>query len=306
MSNWNSGDSLPIPFEFRISKLSPEFNNAQTNNRLEKFAMKTITNIALLLGTVLFLGLSATGLADESMTRVSDKDVEKLVKTIEDQQKKFARALDSEVKRSLIRGPAGEIEVAGYLDDLADDIDRLDKRFDGKYSASAEVKALLERADMMNGFIRNHPEIKGANEWDVFGSSLQRLAGAYDTTFPLPNDAMIRRIGDGELEDAATEIGKVAKGMKKPVRKYAKGTDELTAAGESLEEELSSLADSSKTLASRIRSGKPATAEARQLEDTIGRIEALLETPGMPAEVTAPWQESASSVEKVMQAFAME
>lgn len=267
--------------------------------------MKTAKSITMLLSAVLFLTLSTPGLADEPMARLSDKDVKGLVKTIGEQQKTFARALDSKVKRSLIRGPGGEIEVAGYLDDLAADIKRFGDRFDGSYSASAEVKDLLERADMMNGFIRNHPEIKGANEWDVFGSGLQRLASAYGTSFPLPDDAVIRRIGDGELEDAANAISKFAKGMKKPVRKHATGTDELKAAGKSLDEELTSLAEFSRTVASRIRTGKPATAEARQLMETVARIEALLETPGMPAEVTAAWNEGAKSIEKVKQAFAL-
>jgi hypothetical protein len=147
--------------------------------------------------------------------------------------------------------------------------------------------------------------MKGANEWDVFGSSLQRLASAYGTTFPLPEDAAIRRIGDGELEDAATAISKFARDMRKPVRKYAKGTDELKAAAKGLNDELSSLYDQSRTLASRIRSGKPASAQARQMMDSVGRIEALLETEGMPGEVAAAWQQGSTGITKVKQAFAL-
>jgi hypothetical protein len=68
---------------------------------------------------------------------------------------------------------------------------------------------------------------------------------------------------------------------------------------------LSSLADKSRTLASRIRSGKPASAEARQMMDAVGRIETLLETEGMPDEVDAAWQKGSKNINKVKQAFAL-
>ena len=265
--------------------------------------MRITSTITTLVGAMLLFGIAAPLTAGEPMARMSDKDVKALVKSIADHEKKFARALDSKFKRSVIRGPGGEIEVAGYLDDLASDIKRFSDRFTGSYSASAEIKDLMERADMMNGYIRNHPEIKGANEWDVFGSGLQQLAGAYGTTFPLPDGAVIRRIGDGELQDAATEISKFAKDMKKPVRKHVKGTDELKAAAKGLDDELSSLADQSKTLASRIRGNKPASAEARQLMDSVGQIESLLDTPGMPGDIATLWEEGSKSIYKVEQAF---
>ena len=267
--------------------------------------MNTIARITTVVGALLLFGISAQVQANDPMTRMSDKDVKSLVKKIEDHEKKFERALDSKFKRSVIRGPGGEIDISGYLDDLEGDIKRFGDRFDGSYSASAEIKDLMERADMMNGYIRNHPEMKGANEWDVFGSGLQRLAGAYGTTFPLPEDAVIRRIGDGELQDAATAISKSAKDMKKPVRNHVKGTDELKAAAKGLDDELSSLADQGKTLASRVRGNKPASAEARQLMDIAGRIEALLDTPGMPADIASLWQESSKSIDKIEQAFGL-
>ena len=225
--------------------------------------MKTTS---ILIVATMALALGAAGLnADEPMARLSDKHVKNLVKTIEKQNKSFQRALDSKFKRSILRGPGGEVQISHYLEDLDDAIEQLAKRFTGSYSASAEATELLKRADFMNSYVRNKPQMKGANEWDVFGSSLQQLAHAYGTKFPLPADAVIRRVGDGELLEAATAISKFAKDMKKPVKKYVKGTDELKAVAKRLNDEFSSLADKSKTLASRIRSGKPASAEARQM-----------------------------------------
>lgn len=267
--------------------------------------MNTVARIGTALGACVLFAFSSAVLADEPMARLSDKDVKSLVKTIEKQRKSFERSLDSKFKRSILRGPGGEIQISTYLDDLEDSIEQLGKRFTGSYSASAEATETLKRADFMNSYVRNNPQMKGANEWDVFGSSLQQLAHAYGTSFPLPDDAAIRRIGDGELQDAASATSKFAKDMRKPVRKHAKGTDELKAAGKSLNDELSSLSDHSRSLASRIRSGKPASAEARQLMDSVDRIESLLDTEGMPDEVAAAWQEGSKSIAKVKQAFAL-
>jgi len=239
------------------------------------------------------------------MSRASDKDVKQLVKTMEKQYRSFDRALASKFKRSILRGPTGEIQVRYYLDDLEESIGQLSKRFTGSYSASAEATETLRRADFMNAYVHENPQMKGANEWDVLGSSLQQLARAYGTTFPLPEDATIRRIGDGELQDAASEVSKFAKNMKKPVRKYVKGTDDLKAASKSLGGALSTLADKSKTLSSRIRSGKPASAEARQMIEAVDQIESLLEMEGMPGEVTTAWREGSREIRKIRQAFAL-
>jgi len=265
--------------------------------------MSSVARIGVLLLTVLWLGPLSPAVAQEMMARPSDKDVKQLVKNIEKQYRSFDRALDSKFKRSILRGATGEIQVSYYLEDLEESIGQLAKRFTGSYSASAEATETLRRADFMNSYVRDNPQMKGANEWDVLGSSLQQLALAYGTTFPLPDDAAIRRIGDGELQDAATEVSKLAKGMKKPVRKYVKGTDELKAASKSLDGALSALSDQGRTLASRIRSGKPASAEARQMMEAVERIETLLETEGMPGEVTTAWQEGARGISKIRQAF---
>jgi hypothetical protein len=267
--------------------------------------MNTVARIGTALGACVLFAFSSAVLADEPMARLSDKDVKSLVKTIGKQHKSFERALDSKFKRSILRGPGGEIQVGTYLDDLDDSIEQLGKRFTGSYSASAEATETLKRADFMNSYVRQNPQMRGANEWDVFGSSLQQLARAYGTSFPLPDDAAIRRIGDGELQDAASMISKFAKDMKKPVRKYVKGSDDMKAAAKSLGDELSSLADQSRTLASRIRSGRPATAEARQMMEAVGQIESLLGTEGMPDEVATAWQQGSKSISKVKQAFAL-
>jgi len=248
--------------------------------------------------------LSAVSMGDEVMARLSDKDVVALTKNLGQQEKKFDRALDSKFKRSVLRGSGIEIDVQTYLADLAEAIQIHGKRFTGDYAASTEATEVLQRADFMNSYIHKNPSMKGANEWDVFGSGLQQLAAAYSTSFPLPEDAVIRRIGDGELADAATAINKFSKSMEKSIGKQTKKNKALAEPVNSIKADLKTIGDTSKTLSSRVRSGKPASAEARQLLEAVERIDALVVgTEGMPDEVVASWEAGASSIQKVAQAY---
>jgi hypothetical protein len=257
--------------------------------------------IALVL--VAATGLSSVAWGQEMLARPSDKDIQTLVKTLAQDEKKFERATSSEFKRSVLRGPGGEIDVDHYLDDLSVAIDRLSKRFTGSYSASTEATEVLERSDFMDAYVRNNSSLKGANEWDVFASGLQQLASAYGTSFPLPEGAVVRRIGDGELADAATALGKFAKNFDGVLGKSTRGMDELSESVKNGRAELKNITQTSRTLASRIGSGKPASAEARQLMDSVQTVQMLVDSEGMPEQVVTAWEEGAANIRKISQAF---
>jgi hypothetical protein len=273
--------------------------------RVGAIEMNLISKVGIMSAAIVLLHLSPTGWAQEVLARPSDKDVQKLVKDIEQHQKKFERALDSKFKRSVLRGPAGEIDVDIYLDDLSVAMERLRKRFTGSYSASTEAQEVLSRADFMNAYMRDNPSLKGANEWDVMASSLQQLAFAYGTTFPLPEAPEIRRIGDGELTDAATAIAKFSRDFDKVLSKSTRGMDELKEPVKGGRAELKTMSDAAKTLSSRIRSGKPASAEARQLMDSAQAVQALVDMEGMPVEVATAWEAGALPIRKISQAYGL-
>jgi len=105
--------------------------------------------------------------AKESMARASDKHVKQLVKSVEKQYRSFDRSLASKSKRSILRSPTGEVQVSCYLDDLEESIRQLTKRFTGSYSTRTEATEALQRADFMNAYVRDNPQMKGANERDA-------------------------------------------------------------------------------------------------------------------------------------------
>lgn len=265
--------------------------------------MTVLKGTQTLLAALALCCLASASWSEEMLARPSDKDIKDLVKELQQEERSFERALDSEFKRSVLRGPGGEIDVDKYLEDLSVAIERLGKRFTGSYSASTEATEVLERASFMNGYVRDNPTLKGANEWDVFGSSLQQLATAYGTEFPLPEGAQVRRIGDGELAEASGAIAKFARDFAGVLRTSTKGIDELKEPVQTGRDELESMSDIAKQLASRIRSGKPATAEARQLMSLQAEVQSLVDNVRMPEDVVNAWDAGGSYFRKIEQAF---
>ena len=142
--------------------------------------------------------------------------------------------------------------------------------------------------------------MNGRSEWDHQVGNLKRLAGAYGTTFPLPDGATVRRMNDKETAAAAEAVATAAgrfkndldkdKTLAKPEKEAAKKDVEL----------LIKQADAVK---SRTSGGKPATGEAQQLVAQAAKLEAFVGAHPMPTMTN--WQAVQTSVAKVQQAFGL-
>jgi hypothetical protein len=243
--------------------------------------------------------------AEEALARNTDKEVRKQIEAIAERQQKFEKALDGKFKKSIVRGAAGEVDVKAFLKDFDSAVKRMDERFSAKYAASAEAADVLERATRMHRYVREHPELKGANEWDAVAQKLAQLATSYRVTFPLEEGAKARRIGDGELADAATAFAKAAPKTADALRRGAKSVPALAGGAESGAQDLKSAASTAKTLASRVSDGKPASAEARQLGALSARIDALVSVDGAPDALTTAWAACRAPLETILTAFGL-
>jgi len=243
--------------------------------------------------------------ADEPLARSTDKAVRKQIEAIADKQETFEKSLDGKFKKSIVRGPSGEVDVKAFLKDFASAVERMDERFSGKYAASAEAADVFDRATRMHRYVREHPEMKGANEWDGVAKRLGDLATSYNVTFPLAEGATPRRIGDGELADAAAEFAKLAPKTADALKKAAKTVPALVDAVESGTADLKAAVDASKTIKSRVSAGKAASAEARQLQALAGRIDTVVATSGAPDALTSSWTACAAALDKVLTAFGL-
>lgn len=210
--------------------------------------------------------------------RLTDKDVKALTEHIDEGRSRFKDALDDKIKKQILRGPSGEVDVDKFLDDFKDNIERLRDRIKPEYAASAEALAVLRQGSQIDNFFRRQaPGTKGESEWNRMATDLKALAAAYGASFPLPENAAVRRIGDREVAMALESFAKSAGTMKKTLDEelHSDATvDKPTR--ESVLGAVEGLSKDAKALRSRVTDGKPSSAEAEALVTHASAFDATL------------------------------
>ena len=208
--------------------------------------------------------LAAPAVAAE---RPTDKDVKQLVERINSERDRFEDQLDGKLKRSIIRGPGGEVNVERYLDDLQENVNKLKERYTPQYAASAEATTVLRQGtDIQRYMATLPPNFNGASEWNRLSGSLGALAAAYATTFPIPEGQQARRLNDAEVKKAVEDIGKGADQFKKELDSSLKKDKTVDAATRAAAVKAADgLKEDAKRLASAVGAGRPASGEAQAL-----------------------------------------
>jgi hypothetical protein len=243
--------------------------------------------------------LAAPAAAAQRGERLSDKEVKEIIEAVDTGRDKFEGNLDGDFKGSTLRGPNGETKVSGALQDYQDSTQKLQQRFTPDYSASAEAATVLKQSMQIDAFMSSPKSpTKGRNEWDRQTANLKRLAEAYSTTFPLPEGATVRRMNDKESAAAAAAVASQAEQVKR-----AADSDKTLAKPQqqALKTEAEAVIKQAKTLESRLKDGKPATADGRTLKEKV----AALTAPGrqLPPAVLSAIGGMRAPLDKLDQAF---
>jgi hypothetical protein len=218
------------------------------------------------------LVLAASGLPAQTTERLSDKDVKGLIESVDQARDRFEDQLDGKVKDGVVRSETGEVNVSASLDDFQEGLERLKSRFTDNYAASAEVEAVLRRGKKIDEMMKAQPAgLKGASEWGRLTTELQQLAAAYGANFPLPEGAPVRRFNDAEV---AASVGAVATQAEQI--KSAANADKTMAKPDkqAFVADVEALIKQAKTLQSRLKDGKPASAELRGLQEKVTALTA--------------------------------
>ena len=258
-----------------------------------------MTRVAFVIAIV--VGLSWPVLAAD---RLTDRDVKALITRIEQGRDKFDDELDGKLKNSVIRLPSGEVNVKDVLNDFQKSIDRVEERLKPEYAASAEVGALLRRASGIEAFFRQQPPgTKGESEWNRLASDLKVLAGAYGVDFPLSADATVRRIGDGELVTAVSQVAATSDQLKKSLDNDLKKDATVSKeARQAAIAEADQLIRDAKALRDRIKDAKPSSAEASKLLSQASKVRGFVDSHQVPTS-SAAWKAAAAQVQVVATAY---
>ena len=239
--------------------------------------------------------------------RMSDKAVRDLIVRIDNERDRFEDHLDGKFKHSIVRGDKGEVDVEHYLDDLQENVKKLEDRFKGEYAASAEVTTVLRQgSDIQRYMATLPPDFNGASEWNRLSSSLKELAAAYSTTFPMPEGQTARRYNDDEVKAAAKGVAKSADEFKKQLESSLKANASIDAATRSAAvQDVDTLKQKADKLASTVGDDKPASGEAQAVLDQAAKIRGF--TGGHPPSPAAQsaWAPVQENLDRVAQAFGL-
>jgi hypothetical protein len=260
-------------------------------------ARASILAAAIALVAALPVGLSAD--------RLNDKDVKELVDRIDSERDRFEDQLDGKLKRSIIRGPRGEVNVERYLDDLQENMDKLKGRFTREYAASAEVTTVLRMASDIDRYMSTlPPDFDGASEWKRLASSLGELAGAYGVSLPLSDSVQARRLNDREVQVTASNVAKSADAYRKALASSLKQDRSIPpATRDASVSDANALKDDAKKLASLVGDGRPATGEAQALLRRAAAVRSAAAGRTLSAGAQSAWGDVSTGLEKVAQAF---
>lgn len=238
--------------------------------------------------------------------RLTDDDVKALAERIYNERDRFEDALDGDFKHAKLRTASGEYDINRFLDDFQERANEFKDRLTSGYAASREAGELLKQSSQISGYMkRQSPTMKGMSEWNKLEGSLGQLATAYGTTFPLPDGATPRRIGDGELKAAANAIEQGGKDFKKALEKDLKADKSVDPAARAAAiAEADSFAKSAKALKDRVGDGKPSSAEAQQLFQQAAKIKDVMGGKNL-AMASGAWSGVSSKLAAIAQAYNM-
>ena len=149
----------------------------------------TILTLAFAVGSLgIGLGLPADAQAQIRRTtrtnRMSDNQVEQIIKNVESRSDVFRRSFDAALDRSRLNGTYTEDEVNNRVKAFEDATNELRSRFNGRNAAASDVENVLNRAASIDQFMRsNLQQRRVQGDWSLLKADLQRLARAYNVTF---------------------------------------------------------------------------------------------------------------------------
>ncbi|MFZ0063338.1 MAG: hypothetical protein WAL47_15000 [Pyrinomonadaceae bacterium] len=113
--------------------------------------------------------------------RVSDKQVERLLRNSEKAADAFRGSLDRALDRSRLDGTAREDDINQFVKEFNDATRQLRDRFNGRASVAADVESVLNHAGRIDLFMRRHPlDRRAQSNWLKLRNELDQLSRAYN------------------------------------------------------------------------------------------------------------------------------
>lgn len=118
--------------------------------------------------------------------RVSDKEVEEIIKRIENQSDAFRKSLDSALDKSRLDGTRREDDINSFTREFYRATKELRDHFNDHKSTTNDVRTVLDRASQIDQFIRRNRlrnDREAQRDWAKLRTYLDELARVYNVTW---------------------------------------------------------------------------------------------------------------------------
>ncbi|HXG85161.1 MAG TPA: hypothetical protein VNI84_14165 [Pyrinomonadaceae bacterium] len=156
---------------------------------MKRFFRKTGAATLALAITFLGFGFIFTSEAQaqthrQTVRRVNDRQVENIIRSIEQRSDVFRRSFDAALDRSRLDGTYTEDSVNEFVKNFEEATNDLRSRFNGRTAVASDVENVLNRAALIDQFMRtNLRQARVQRDWTLLRGDLQRLATAYNVAF---------------------------------------------------------------------------------------------------------------------------
>jgi hypothetical protein len=133
---------------------------------------------------ILLSAMSVTAMAQQRPYRISDRQLDLLLRRIETRADAFQASLAQALNRSRANGTNRESEINNYVRDFEAATDRLRSNFNGKSTTASDVEEVLGRGWAINNFVKtNNLGYPAVGNWNNLRSDLRTLAGYYNVSW---------------------------------------------------------------------------------------------------------------------------
>ncbi len=258
--------------------------------------------------------------------RLNDKEVERILRRVENQTNNFRKSMDASLDRSRLNGTNREDDINAFMKNFEEQTKRLHDRFDDKKSVAADVEAVLNSAAAIDQFVhRQRLNERAQNDWSTLRASLDDLAQAYNVAWRWEGVAVLTpstvvtgtpvavvagtaglpyRLSDKEIERILHRIeeqsgkfrGSLDSALDRSRLNDTDREDDINAFIKDFDEQVKRLHD-------RFDDRKSVAADVQAVLDRAARIDALMRRRGLSERAQNEWSALRANLDQLAEAY---
>ena len=179
--------------------------------------------LAMVVGMLAGLSVAVQAQTYQSAYRLSDREVKRMIRTVEHDAKTFRKSLDHALDKSRLDGTQREDVVNNRVKNFEEATKQLRAHFVSHHSADGDVQNVLDRSARIDEFMYRHSlDAKAQGDWSKLKRDLDQLASAYSviwrweqSSLPVDASATPYRASDREVEHLLNSTEKAADTFRK-------------------------------------------------------------------------------------------